>query len=469
VILVWNPRQLFEASFQLSFFVMLVIALMLPPLNEFFDRLLERDKLLPDELDSGWKKSSRWLSQKFLRYAGLSLAAWIGSVPLAAKYFHLFSPVSTFANLLAVPLGTFALMANLGALVCGQWLPWITELFNYTAWFFMVAMTWVSVEAAKIPGAYFYVPEPSLATIAIYYAVVIAVFSGWFSTRRRIVAGAVILIFIGGVYFRQWQSSRAETDLTVLPLNGGHAVYVDADGRKNDWLINCGNENAVSFTLKEFLRAQGVNAVPRLVLTEGDMKNAGGARMLGELFSVGELWTSNVKFRSAAYRDAVAAFDGGACQQGEHKIFNCGDTVGTWRVLYPDNTNNVTKADDSPLVLLGDFRGTKVLLLSDLSRAGQSGLLARTNDLRADIVVAGLPTEGEPLCDALIDAVQPKVIVIADSEFPATRRASRALHERLEQRKVPVIYTRTAGAVKIAADKTGWKLEAMDGQKFASP
>jgi ComEC/Rec2-related protein len=43
VILLWNPLQLFEASFQLSFFVMLVIALMLPPLNEFFDRLLKPD------------------------------------------------------------------------------------------------------------------------------------------------------------------------------------------------------------------------------------------------------------------------------------------------------------------------------------------------------------------------------------------------------------------------------------------
>jgi competence protein ComEC len=467
VILLWNPRQLFEASFQLSFFVMLVIALMLPRLNEFFDRLLKRDKLLPDELDSGWKKSSRWLSQKFLRYVGLSFAAWIGSVPLAAKYFHLFSPVSTLANLLAVPLGTFALMANLGALVCGPWLPWITGLFNHAAWFFMVAMTWVSVVAARIPGAFFYVPEPSLATIAIYYAVVIAIFSGWFLTRRRIIAGAAVLLFISGVYFWQWQSSRAETDLTVLPLNGGHAVYVDADGRKNDWLINCGNENAVRFTLKEFLRAQGVNAVPRLVLTEGNMKNAGGARMLGGLFNVGELWTSSVKFRSAAYRDAVAAFEGGG-PQGKHKIFNCGDTSGNWRILYPGTAGGFARADDSPLVLLGDFRGAKVLLLSDLSRAGQSGLLARTNDLRADIVVAGLPTEGEPLGDALLDAVQPKVIVIADSEFPATRRASRALHERLEKRRIPVIYTRSAGAVKIAADQTGWKVETMDGLKIAS-
>jgi hypothetical protein len=54
----------------------------------------------------------------------------------------------------------------------------------------MVAMTWVSEVFAKIPGAYFYVPEPSLATIAIYYATIIAICSGWFSTRKRIISGA---------------------------------------------------------------------------------------------------------------------------------------------------------------------------------------------------------------------------------------------------------------------------------------
>ena len=462
VILLWNPLQLFEASFQLSFFVMLIIALMLPKLNDFFDRLLKPDELLPDELISRWKKSGRWLARKLARYCGLSFAAWIGSLPLSAKYFHLFSPVSTFANILAVPLGTFALMANLGALVCGHWLPWFTELFNNAAWFFMVAMTWVSVEAAKIPGAYFYVPEPSLATIAIYYAAVIAIFSGWFSRRKRIFLGATILLCIGGIYFWQWQSSRDETDLTVLPLNGGHAIYVDADGRANDWLINCGNENAVDFTLKDFLRAQGVNSLPRLILTEGDMKNVGGAQTLDELFHVGELWTSDVKFRSSNYRDTVAAFE----KPPHHKILTAGETVGCWQILFPNATDNFEKADDSPLVLRGNFCGTKVLLLSDLSRAGQSDLLASTNDLRADIVVAGLPTAGEPLCDALIDAIQPRVIVIADSELPAPRRASRALHERLEQKNIPVIYTRTSGAVKIETDKTGWKLETMDGHTF---
>jgi beta-lactamase superfamily II metal-dependent hydrolase len=93
-------------------------------------------------------------------------------------------------------------------------------------------------------------------------------------------------------------------------------------------------------------------------------------------------------------------------------------------------------------------------------------LLARTNDLRADIVITGLPDAGEPLGDALIEAIQPRVIVIADSEFPATRRAGSELKERLASRNVPVIYTRTAGAVTILARPNDWELRTMDGQEF---
>src|SRR5882724_2861999 len=156
LILLWEPRQLFEASFQLSFFVMLIIGLLLPKLNNFSDQLLQHDPLLPNDLIPKWRRALFSILRMLARYCSLSFAAWVGSIPLSAKYFHLFSPVSTPANIVAVPLGTLALMSNLGALVCGTWFPWATELFNHSAWLFMSAMTWVSEISTKIPGSFFY-------------------------------------------------------------------------------------------------------------------------------------------------------------------------------------------------------------------------------------------------------------------------------------------------------------------------
>jgi competence protein ComEC len=455
IILLWEPRQIFEASFQLSFFVMLTIGLLLPKLNNFTDTLLHHDPLVPDELIPKWRRTLVYFLRLLARYCSLSFAAWIGSIPLSAKYFHLFSPISTFANIIAVPLGTLALMGNLGALICGTWFPWATELFNNAAWFFMSAMTDVSEWFTKIPGAYFYVPEPSWISIGIYYAILVIALSGWLKTTQQKISGAVILFLMVAIYFCRWENSRRETELTVLPLNGGHAVFVDASGSKNDWLVNCGDENAVQFTLKDFLRAQGVNKIPRLILTEGDVRNSGGAQVLDALFTVGELWTSTAHFRSGNYNGIVSKFEK---PQSRHQVFNLGEKTGDWHILWPPMTNSLSRADDNTLVLLGNFSGTRILLLSDLSRAGQSELLSRTNDLHADIVVAGLPNESEPLCDALLDAIQPKAIIVADSEFPTARRASPALRERLEQRSLPIFYTRKTGAVTIIVKPDGWSV-----------
>jgi competence protein ComEC len=465
LILLGQPLQLFEASFQLSFFVMLTIGLLLPKLNDDADRLLKYDPLLPAELIPKWRRVLTFVLRLLARYFSLSLASWIGSIPLSALYFHLFSPISPLANLVAVPLGTFALMANLGALVCGTWLPWVTELFNNAAWFLMAAMTDVSEWFTKIPGSYFYVPAPSWISIGIYYAVLIAVLGGWLKKTyaKFFTTSAFVLVAI--IYLARWEHSRGETDLTVLPLDGGHAVFVDADGRRNDWLIDCGNEDAVDLTLKPYLRGQGVSEIPRLVLTEGDAKNCGGAVLLDELFGVGELWTSPVHFRSGIYNESVESL---AKPPAPHKIFDDGEVVGSWRVLWPPGTNNFPRADDNALVLSGNFSGTRILLLSDLSRVGQSALIETTNDLHADIVIAGLPTDDEPLTEVLAGAIQPKIIVIADSEFPAMRRANRKLKERLERMGVPIIYTRDSGAVKIAVTSAGWTMQTMDGQMFHS-
>jgi competence protein ComEC len=127
-----GPAPAFRSQFQLSFFVVLVIALMLPPLNRLWTGCCGTIRLLPAELLPRWRRALTDTLRMLGRYCALSFAAWAGSIPLAAKYFHLFSPVSTAANIVAVPLGTLALMSNLGALLCGTWLPWVTALFNHS-------------------------------------------------------------------------------------------------------------------------------------------------------------------------------------------------------------------------------------------------------------------------------------------------------------------------------------------------
>ncbi len=460
VILLWEPRQLFQASFQLSFFVVLSIALFLPPLEKLRDRLLQIDPLLPAELIPRWQRWLRTGARVVLTSFVTSLAAWLGSLPLTAYYFHLFSPVTLLANLVIVPLSSFALMCNLGSLICGDWLPWATELFNHSGWFFMSAMVRISHWATEIPGAYFYVTSPAIGTCLLYYALLIGLMSGWLLAPGRRAWTAAGLALIAVLYLGRWHAMRLDYALTILPLNGGQSIFLDARGTANDWLIDCGNANSVEFILQPFLRAQGVNKVPRLVLTHGDLQHVGGAEPVTDEFGVNEIVTSSLRFRSPAYRRILASRQG---HPHKHTTIHHGDEVAPWRVLHPAESDSFSQADDGALVLLGKFHGVRILLLSDLGRRGQEILLHRSNDLRADIVITGLPVQTEPISDALLDAIQPKVIIVADSEFPATERAKAPLRERIEANGVPVFYTRETGAVTINISRTGWKLQSVAG------
>jgi len=465
IILVWEPRELFQAGFQLSFFVVLCIILILPALRELGRRLTAPDPLLPEELRPRWRKTLRVPATYLGDLLLTSFAAWIGSLPLVAYYFNIVTPVSTPANVLAVPLCALVLISNLASLLLAGWFPATAELFNQAGWFLMECIRVSSNWFAHWPCAYFYVPQPALFTTGLYYAILLGVLTGWlFQPKLR--AWKVTALVIG-VWFWGWQfwQTRSVTRLTVLPVNGGIAVHFDAPGRADDLLIDCGASNSVQSVTKPFLRAQGVNRLPALVLTHGDLRHVGGGELAAELFSVEKLCVSPVRFRSPVYRRILKDY---SSKPEKLRTVSRNDRLGFWTVLHPDPSDRFPQADDNPLVLSAVIGGHRILLLSDLGRAGQDALLQRTPDLHADIVVTGLPVQPEALGEALLDAIQPRLIIVADSDFPSTERASPKLHERLSRRRIPVIYTRTAGAATIEWRKRDWEVRTMSGVRISS-
>jgi competence protein ComEC len=185
----------------------------------------------------------------------------------------------------------------------------------------------------------------------------------------------------------------------------------------------------------------------------------GGAEIVAQLFGPTQVCASPIRFRSRVYREALTHLNQ---KPGLVRNIARNDSLFQWAVFHPDTADHFPKADDNALVLRAEIDGTKVLLCSDLGRLGQSALIARNADLRADILVTGLPTGSEPVSDALLRAVQPRVIIVADSEYPASERADRKLKERLEKKKIPVIYTRAAGAITLEFNRHGYAIRAMN-------
>jgi competence protein ComEC len=461
-ILVWEPLQLFQASFQLSFSVVLAIALVGSTLEARFRRWFEPDAFLARDLRSRWKRASDAALRWFAKGLAVSFAAWIGSLPLTAYYFHLLTPGSLLANLLIVPVSGVALAGGIASLICGSCIPALSEVFNHAAWACMHVMIFSSSTVADLPGASWFVPSPTLMEMVLFGGAVGAIGFGRFKRGRlRQLGVASVMLLVLSLSVRAWSDSR-RIRLTILPLNGGHSVHVDANGRASDLLVDTGDATTADIVLRPFLHAEGVNRLLRLVLTHGDVRHVGGAPSIVGTFGIGEVDIGMPTFRSPVYRRVVSEIEASPCRVAR---MGSGDNIAGWAVLHPSPDDRIKLADDGSLVLQGTLHGVRWLLLSDLGRDGQEELARRHGaSLRSDIVVTGLPTRGEPLSDALIDFIEPQVIVVADSEHPAAERARPELVARLARRACRVLFTRTEGAISADVDLEGsFELRTMTG------
>jgi competence protein ComEC len=246
-------------------------------------------------------------------------------------------------------------------------------------------------------------------------------------------------------------------------LRGGDSLFADAPGSALDLLVDTGDTNAVGRIAAPYLRSRGINRLPNLALTHGDVRHVGGAADILREFRPRQTTISRVRSRSSAYRQVIKLLEiaGAGWQQ-----VDVGDQVCGWRVLHPPGDAQLARADDNALVLSGEYDGVRVLLCSDLGRLGQKALAEREPDLRADLVIAGMPNADEPLSDGFLEFIRPSLIVISSGEYPASERPSRALRMRLERAPAPVLFTGDSGAVYLTIRKGRWHARTHDGGEW---
>jgi beta-lactamase superfamily II metal-dependent hydrolase len=319
---------------------------------------------------------------------------------------------------------------------------------------------------AHWPQASRHVAAARPMTFVLYYLVLGVVAAGrvfWVKHKRLILA---LLLSTSAVWAADWMHERAAARIDVLALRGAPAVFAGGSGTNRELLADCGQAAAAEGIVAPFLHGQGVDHLDNFCLTAGYEQSAGGAEIIVSNFTSGGVLAGPARARSAAYRRVEADL---ARLPGGWRTVQAGENVAGWTVLYPGEGDKFASADDLALALQQNIKGYSVLLLSSLGRNGQDLLAQRHPELRAEIVVAGLPQRDEPLSEPLLDLLQPKLVIIADSEFPATRRAGSKLRERLARRSgLRVIYCRDAGSLTLFVRAGGWKLRDAEGGEPAA-
>ncbi len=499
IILAWNPLQLMQASFQLSFSVVTTIALLLPRFDPLKERLFSTDPFLPDDLLPARKKAGLWFGRIVFSSVVISLTAWLGSLPLIAYYFHLFTPGSLIANPFVVLFAALAIMSALGALVMAIIAPPIAIIFNHSAWFWVSCQSWVSERVTQLPGAWWYVRSPELWELTLYYAVLVSVslpsfwlnsslgiaarIGRWMPFRRVRAPGLQVVApesslgepatnwriavirttLICGIAIGVFTtiSPSKQVEISILP-NSANAIHVDQPGAKNDLLIDCGRIGAYRFVVKPFLQSRGVNRLANLALTHGDVAHVESFPELNTEFRPAQIVTSGVPQRSVIYRRIIESLE----PYPQYRTIVPDDLIAGWVVLHPPPNKSFNRADDSVLVIAGEFHGTRVIIAPDLGREAQSEMIAASKNLRANILICGLPGDGEPPGAEFIASVAPQVIVIHDNQFPFQDRATPAIKRRLRRYGLPVMFTSELGGLQVQIKSKGWELTGPSDEKL---
>jgi competence protein ComEC len=429
-ILCWNTNELFSTGFQLSFAVVGAIVLFTDPFFRVLQRCGAPDPFLPQTLLRGprrWMHSSyEWVSGG----ASVSLAAWIGSLPLILWYFHLVTPISLLANLVVVPIAFFVLAVALLSLLATPLLPWIAVVFNNANWTLATLVIGSVNLFAQIPGGHFYVPPLN------------------------------------------W-NEKSSTRMTVLDLGAGAAVHLRTVG--NNWLFDCGSERTYERVVREYLHWAGVNRLSALFLTHGDSLHIGGAMELLDDFPTVQVFDNPAPDRSTLHRRLSRVLSELKKRRLRCSSLIAGDDLRlapdvTARVLFPPTGFAGTTADDQAFVIrLSIAPATFVLLMSDSGTETEQALLSNGLQLHSDVLIKGQHHSAASGSSAFLDAVRPQLIIATSQDFPERERISEDWADQIRARGIKLFRQDGTGAVQLKFSGREWTARAyLTGEVFRS-
>jgi len=425
-LLCWDTNEFFSTGFQLSFAVVAGIVLLADPLSKWLRQFGATDPFLPRNLVSASRRAVGSGYEFVCRGGSVSLAAWLGSLPLIFWYFHLITPSSLCANLLVVPIAFFILAIALLSIVAAPLSSALSIIFNNANWSLASAVIAVVHWFAQVPGSHYYVSEP------------------------------------------HWPKPLA-AKITVLDVGAGAAVHIR--GSQSDWLFDCGSARDYERVLRPYLHAAGVNRIDGLMLTHGDSLHIGGAESLFGDFTPHALLDNPAPDRSTVHRRLRETFSIRRlnlldAKAGTERPIAPGVTA---KILFPPPGFNASMADDQSLIVQLSTPSARILFTADGGRTMEKFLLSSGADLRSELLVKGQHHSGGSGSDEFLDAVRPKLIVATSRDFPQQERISDEWAERVRARGIKLFRQDETGAVEMEFGEKEWQARAyLTGEIFRS-
>jgi competence protein ComEC len=494
-LLIYDPQQLFTASFQMTFVCVLIVAAIGIPVlkrtSQFYKQaLVNWDSIqyasqLPPRV-AQFRAELQFISARVALFLGqkraarlvrgissFALSAWelvfVSAVMQAglalpmAYYFHRATSIGLPANLIVVPLTHLMMPAAIAALILGYVSPWLAK--------FPVLLTSLAVDGitGSVHGlgalrfSDLRVAMPSSAMMALATAVL--VFAMWSAHRRRwltcVGLAAIFLTSFSLAFLPPNPRTHSgvlevtsidvgEGDSILLITPQGKTLLVDAGGPigPGGSQLDIG-EDIVS----PYLWTRGISHLDAVAITHGHSDHIGGMIAVLKNFKPKELWIGLVP-PSAALENVIATAQALGVTivrhwEGDEFVFG-GTTV---RVLFPprDWLAGAKPQNNDSMVMHMTYGDSSVLLEGDAEKQVERRLAAIEHPA-ANLLKVGHHGSVNATTPELLSAAHPQFAVISvgfGNSFGLPR--SETL-ERLTDAGVRVYRTDLDGAVSFYLD-----------------
>jgi competence protein ComEC len=427
ILVLADPPVILTLSFQLSFIAVLFIGFSL-------------------EKTSAEEAEERGFRRVVRNSVAITLAAVIGTSPLAAYHFHYFSLIAPLSNLFVAPLIGFvvipsSVISSLSLVLTGHFIfaPLVQISSDLSVWLVKLV--------ADIPYASVRIPAfPPVLCLAFYAGFLLYLISG--RDRRFLVLP--VLPFLAFVIIGV--AGKKELGITFLDVGQGDSAVIEfPDGR-----IVVVDTGRTGRETASFLAYRGKEEIDALVLTHIHPDHSGGLAYLMDRFSVREIWDNGM----IEYPEELNIGD-------RHRVLERGDIIetkyGTITVLHPYTGFNTLEGSEydeennASLVLKVAGKTGTCLLAGDIQEEAEDDISFLGRRLKSDVIKVphhGSRTSGQA---EFLSAVSPSFAVISVGRDNSFGHPSPEMLERLGS--IRVLRTDLDGAVKMTGTESGFEVK----------
>ncbi len=399
-IALWNPYQVFDLGYQLSFGLVAALLWLAPRTHTAIFGSRHRIKGVLEKPPPVWRLGAGYVGNSVGVLFSSTLMCWLVSLPWIAWRTGLVAPLTLPATIIATPLIGILLIAAYASLLIGTIVPPLAEplslmlhalaelCLGVVRWF--DALPYSSLEAPPISAAVAICATITLAAIA--------------RAGRRVrwnhgLALLVVIVWAGVEIVRPWARAPVPLQLDTLSIGDGTAHMLRCKDRVLLW--DCGSLGPAAGRIA-VRAAEAVHDVPvhAAVLTHANLDHANGLpRAIREL-GITTLYTTPQALEAANGGGAMREiFDDLRAQGVTIHTLTAGDVLplvsarGT--VLWPPPNERADDANSSSLVVRWESEaGHTLLLTGDIGGDALGRLIDTTDPDLLQVDVLELPHHG---------------------------------------------------------------------------